>query len=196
MDDPEEPLAPDPALDFTLDTAALRVLAHPMRLALLNRLRQYGPATARQLAGHFGLDPGAASYHLRKLAAGGLIEEDETLGTRRDRWWRARHRQSVHDPAAAPPEQREDSRAYAQALALHYGNHLHEVAREVVPTLPEEWLGATAFSDFTLQLTPAELDELRRELFAVVAAYRERRSPEARPVSLQLQAYPLLDAAD
>ncbi|GLZ79617.1 hypothetical protein Afil01_44240 [Actinorhabdospora filicis] len=45
----------------TLDAAALRVLAHPMRLTFLGHLRQHGPATARQLATRFGLDSGAAS---------------------------------------------------------------------------------------------------------------------------------------
>lgn len=191
--DPRDPLAPDPALDVTLDTAVLRVLAHPTRLALLGRLRQRGPATAGQLAEHFGLDSGAASYHLRRLAVGGLIEEDEALGNRRDRWWRALHRRSYHDPGAAAPAERQQSRSYTQAVAMHYGNHLHEVATQVVPALPYDWLAATIFADYPLHLTPGELDELKRELVTVVSTYRDRRSAGAQPVSLQLQAFPLLD---
>ncbi|WP_372352254.1 hypothetical protein [Streptomyces sp. KL116D] len=51
------------------------------------------------MARQFDLDSGAASYHLRKLAEGGLIEEDTGRGNRRDRWWRALHAGSQHDPA-------------------------------------------------------------------------------------------------
>ncbi|WP_279583109.1 helix-turn-helix domain-containing protein [Fodinicola feengrottensis] len=122
-------LQPDPNKDVTLDTATLRVLAHPMRLALLNHLRHHGPATGRQLAAIFGIDSGAASYHLRKLAAGDLIDEDEERGTGRDRWWRALHRTSFHDPAQSPDQ--EAGRAYAQALVLAYADTLRTLAGQV-----------------------------------------------------------------
>ncbi|MCX4903278.1 winged helix-turn-helix domain-containing protein [Streptomyces sp. NBC_00878] len=189
--------------DITLDTAALRVLAHPMRLALLNRLRRQGPATVRQLATHFALDSGAASYHLRRLAAGGLIEEDTERGTRRDRWWRARHRISTHDPSTSPDAA--ESRAYVQAVALADSETLRRVAGEVVPVLPDEWFGASAFMSRTLHLTPGELDAMKRELAGVIERFRVREPAEeaeteaegaevegAERVVLQLQMFPLL----
>lgn len=174
-----------------LDAAGLRVLAHPTRIALLNRLRQYGPATARQLSGHFGIDSGAASYHLRRLAEGGLIEEDADRGTKRDRWWRARHRSSFHDPAAGPAE--EDSRAYVQAAVLAYGDLLRRLAGELVPVMPEDWFGAATFSDYTLRLTPEQLTRLKAELAQVIGRYRAAEDDDAARVSVQLQAFPLLD---
>jgi DNA-binding transcriptional ArsR family regulator len=189
---PKDPLAPDPERDITLDAAALRVLAHPMRLSLLNRLRQYGPATATQLAAVFGLDTGAASYHLRRLAAGGLIEEDESRGTGRDRWWQAPHRSSFHDPAgylAGSPDAA-DSRAYAQAGVLAYSDELRRVAG-IVPMLPDDWYGASIFSDYTLRLTPDRLNALKAELVAAIARYED---DEGEAVSVQLQAFPLLGA--
>ena len=183
----------DPRPDVTLDAAALRVLAHPMRLNILDRLRQHGPATARRLAEHFGLDSGAASYHLRRLAAGGLIEEDTERGNRRDRWWRARHRMSYHDPAD-PPGGEGDSRAYTQALVLAYGEQLRRLAASV-PAMPGEWFEASVFSDHTLRLTPAALARLREELFEVIGRYDA--GPDAdtgtEAVSVRLQAFPLLD---
>ena len=182
--------------DITLDTAALRVLAHPTRLALLNRLREQGPATARRLAAHFELDSGAASYHLRRLAAGGLIEEDTERGTRRDRWWRARHRVSTHDPSVSPgaPE----NRAYVQALALADGEALRTAAAELVPVLPDEWFAVSAFMSRTLTLTSGELDAMKRELVGVIEGYRLREPAEgAEQVAVRLQLFPLLaDAAD
>lgn len=184
---PKDPLAPDPR-DITLDAAALRVLAHPMRLNLLNRLRQYGPATATQLAAVYGLDTGAASYHLRRLASGGLIEEDESRGTGRDRWWRARHRSSFHDPAGSPGNAAE-SRAYGQAVVLAYADELRRLAG-VVPMLPDDWYGASIFSDYTLRLTLDRLNALKAELVATINRYE---GGDGDPVSLHLQAFPLLD---
>ncbi|MFD0413866.1 ArsR/SmtB family transcription factor [Streptomyces sp. NPDC127108] len=188
-----EPLRPDPLQDATLDRAALRVLAHPTRLALLDRLRQQGPATVRQLATHFDLDSGAASYHLRRLAAGGLIEEEAERGTKRDRWWRARHRTSFHDPGATRPEDAADSRAYVRSVVLAYAESLRRAADEVVPALPDEWFAAAMFGDYTVRVAPDELDAMKGELVAVIERYRTRPSeaPGAADVSVRLQAFPL-----
>ncbi|HET6858310.1 MAG TPA: winged helix-turn-helix domain-containing protein [Streptomyces sp.] len=202
-DDSRDPLAANPAQDITLDVTALRVLAHPLRLTLLNRLRQHGPATARQLAAQFALDSGAASYHLRRLAAGGLIEEDHERGNRRDRWWRALHRTSFHDPAVVPPQERADSRAYTRAVVLAYGDELRRLSG-TVPLLPDDWFDAAVFSDHTLRLTPDGLNRLKAELVGVIGKYRDAEAAAgeagaegggagaAESVSVQLQAFPLL----
>ncbi|GAA3133906.1 DNA-binding transcriptional ArsR family regulator [Kribbella aluminosa] len=184
-----------PSGDITLDAATLRVLAHPMRLTLLEHLRQRGPATARQLAAHYEIDSGAASYHLRRLAEGGLIEEDLERGTRRDRWWRARHRSSVHQPADSDPDERQDSRAYLHAVVLAYSEQLRRLAY-TAPLLPDEWYEASMFSNYTLRLTPAELNDAKSELAAVVKKYRDRDNGAGVPVALQLHAFPLLEPDD
>ena len=66
-------------------------LAHPLRSRLLGLLRADGPATASGLAERIGESSGVTSYHLRKLAEVGLVEEDVERGTRRERWWRTAH---------------------------------------------------------------------------------------------------------
>ncbi|WP_405794391.1 helix-turn-helix domain-containing protein [Streptomyces sp. NBC_01506] len=198
--DSGDPLGPDPEHDITLDAAALRVLAHPMRLVMLNALRERGPSTARRLAKELELDSGAASYHLRRLAAGGLIEEDQERGTRRDRWWRARHQRSHHDPAAVAPDERQGSRAYTNAVVLAYGDRLRRLA-EAVPLFPDDWFDASIFSDYTADLTPDELNEMKRELVGVIDKYRTRGASSAAgtakragaaTVSVQLQMFPRL----
>ena len=73
------------------DVAAVRALAHPLRLELLDLLRFEGPSTATLLAGRVGESSGATSYHLRQLARYGYIEEERRSG--RERWWRHRDRQ-------------------------------------------------------------------------------------------------------
>ncbi|MEV6283823.1 helix-turn-helix domain-containing protein [Kribbella sp. NPDC051770] len=187
--------AQEPAEDVVLDVAALRVLAHPMRLTLLEHLRQHGPATARQLAEHYEIDSGAASYHLRQLAAGGLIDEDTQRGTKRDRWWQARHRSSVHDPARGGPDEREDSRGYLHAVLLAYSDQLRRLAY-TAPLLPDEWYEASTFSNYTLRLTPDELLELKSELAAVINRYRRDDDATGTPVAIQLHGYPLLEPDD
>ena len=52
----------------TLDAAVMRAMAHPARLALLEHLRNSGPATATECAAVVGLSPSATSYHLRAKA--------------------------------------------------------------------------------------------------------------------------------
>jgi DNA-binding transcriptional ArsR family regulator len=179
--------------DIELDTAALRVLAHPLRLNVLTLLRERGPSTATRVAGELGINPGAASYHLRRLAWGGLIVEEPDRGTGRERWWKSVHRQSIHDPASAPAEQREAGRAYAHAVALAAADRLRRAAHDV-PLLPQEWLDVTTYSDFLLYLTPGDVDRIRAEIFEVVSRYRhgESEAPEgASPVALQVQAFPV-----
>ncbi|TCC49905.1 ArsR family transcriptional regulator [Kribbella capetownensis] len=173
--------------ELRLDAATLRVLAHPMRLTLLRHLRQHGPATARQLAAQYAIDSGAASYHLRRLGEGGLIEEDVERGNRRDRWWRARTAVSVHHPSGA-----EDDRAYVRAAVLAYSDQLRRVADDVA-LLSDEWLAASTFSDYTLRLKPAGLEEVKRELKAVLDRHR---SDDGTPISVQLQAFPVQEPAN
>ncbi|OPF80403.1 transcriptional regulator [Streptomyces antioxidans] len=189
---PDEP-AEERERDVRLDTARLRVLAHPVRLNVLTLLRQRGPATATRIADELGINPGSASYHLRRLAAGGLIVEEPDRGTGRERWWRSAHRQSIHDPATEPVEQSEAGRAYAQAVVLACVDRLQRAAQEV-PLLPAEWYEASTFGDFVLRLSPADVERVRAEIFEVISRHRRAEveaSPAAVPVSLQVQAFPV-----
>ncbi|MGX1886521.1 ArsR/SmtB family transcription factor [Streptomyces sp. NPDC055287] len=187
------PAEPGMERDIQLDTARLRVLAHPLRLNVLTLLRQRGPSTASRIADELGINPGAASYHLRRLAAGGLIVEEPDRGTGRERWWKSAHRQSVHEPAAEPSEQREAGRAYSHAVALACIDRLQRAAQEV-PHLPTKWYEASSYSDFVLWLTPGDVDRMRTEIFEVISRYRrsETEAPQgSAPVSLQVQAFPV-----
>ncbi|MFJ6611607.1 ArsR/SmtB family transcription factor [Streptomyces sp. NPDC091289] len=192
---PDEPAV---ERDVQLDTARLRVLAHPLRVNVLTLLRQRGPSTATRIADELGINPGSASYHLRRLAAGGLIVEVPERGTGRERWWESAHRQSIHDPATGPVEQREAGRAYTQAVALACVDRLQRAAQEV-PLLPAEWYEASVYSDFALWLTPQDVDRMRAEIFEVIARYRhsEAEAPQgASRVSLQVQAFPVPGTVD
>ena len=170
--------------------AELRVLSHPTRLALLRRLRTRGPSTARALGREFELDSGATSYHLRRLAASGLIREDTSLGTQRERWWQAAEDVTQFDPAL---HDLRPASAYVHANLLSVATELQEVAAAAAAA-PAEWLARSVFIDHRLDLGDADAAALRTEMLELVARYRERSAHDARtadrdPVVVQVQLY-------
>src|SRR5579875_3842898 len=70
------------------DPRALRALAHPLRLQILDRLMSFGEQTAAQCAEAIGSTASNCSYHLRALARVGLVERASSAD-RRERPWRA-----------------------------------------------------------------------------------------------------------
>ena len=155
-----------------IDARALRVLAHPLRSRLLGVLRLNGPATATTLARALETNSGATSYHLRKLAEVGLVEEDRG-GVGRERVWRAAHDVhgwSVSDFAGDP-----DAEAAREWLESEYFQVFVDNAQRWAaesPSWPLEWRDAADSSDAVLSLTPDELTSLRQELSEVVERYQ------------------------
>ena len=70
------------------DPKAIRALAHPLRLDLLELLIARGPATAAQCGRILGASQASCSFHLRQLAKYGLVEDTGPGSDRRERRWR------------------------------------------------------------------------------------------------------------
>lgn len=180
------------AESFQLDAAAVRVLAHPLRSRLLSALRRGGPATATELASELETNSGATSYHLRKLASVGLVV-DTGEGEGKRRLWRAAS--SSHSWDASDFAGDEDAttalnwlmRDYLAQLVTRYQQWL-----DVEDTWPADWRDATSLDDELLELTAAQLQELRSEIRAVIEGYRGigAGDPSARPVAVHHVAYP------
>jgi DNA-binding transcriptional ArsR family regulator len=151
-----------------LTAEAIKVLAHPLRARLLGELRMNGPATATALAAGLDTNTGATSYHLRKLAAVGLVEETGE-GRGRERWWRpTTHMHEWNDDVT---EGDPDARASAGWLREHYVRRFVEAADRWLANhdeWPLEWRRLAGSSDFTMSLTTDELDSLMKELWAVI----------------------------
>jgi DNA-binding transcriptional ArsR family regulator len=171
------PLPPDPDTDVVLDAKGLRALAHPVRLRLLRLLRMYGPSTATRLAERLGLNSGATSYHLRRLAGAGLVEEEAERGNARERWWRSVHRTTWFDEADLAEREPEATVAFMQSLVTSYTLSTQEALSEL-PAMPRAWREVFAMSDWALRLTPEEAQRMRDELWSVILRYR-RDTPEA-----------------
>lgn len=70
------------------DPKAIRALAHPVRLDLLQVLGASGPATAAQCGRALGVSQASCSFHLRQLATYGFVEDAGPGHDRRERRWR------------------------------------------------------------------------------------------------------------
>lgn len=174
-----------------LDARSLRGLAHPLRMQVLRLLQSDGPATATSLAERTGESSGTLSWHLRQLAEHGFIEEDAERGNKRERWWRAKRgttrlesAQFRHDPATS------------EALDIVLKDMLEHQFRRLASYLSEDWgpawSSAATMSDWNnLRMTPAQLQALNDELFAVVERHRPvDPAPDAETVVVQIQSFP------
>jgi predicted ArsR family transcriptional regulator len=177
-----------------LDGRAMRVLAHPLRARLLSELRTRGAATATTLAVRLATNTGATSYHLRKLAEVGLVQETGA-GNGRQRFWAAA--QESHSWRDADAEGDPDAMAASNWLRQHYfRNYLDKVGRweEVRPGWPLEWRDAAGMSDYLLEMTAEQLAALNEELEVVIARHIERAAAApaegARLISLYVQSVP------
>jgi DNA-binding transcriptional ArsR family regulator len=177
---------------ITPSPAALRALAHPVRLRMLGLLRAEGPATATTLATRLGLNTGATSYHLRHLAQHGFIVDDADRGNARDRWWRAAHRSTTTGPE--PPGDHEAAEvldAYLQSVAVVLTEQLQR-AMEERALLPEAWRNASEFSDYVLRLTPAKAKRMRDAIHEAIRATEEDpETEESEQFVVQFTAFPL-----
>ena len=103
------------------DPRAMRAMAHPVRLSLLEALNHHGQLTATEAAEHVGESPSNCSFHLRQLAKYGFVEEAEG-GTGRQRPWRVVHvgmrMTDVHEDAGHGARGRRAGAGRARALAL------------------------------------------------------------------------------
>ncbi len=138
------------------DPKAMRALAHPVRLELLEALADAGSLTATEAGERIGESPANASFHLRQLAKYGFVEEAGAQGRRRP--WKLKHLGTrftdVHDDEETAAAARQLDRVWRDRYLAHA-----ERAFEERPALPKEWREVTGVSQFRFYLTPAELRE-------------------------------------
>jgi len=190
--DPAPEPAPQPST-LHLDAAAIKILAHPLRSRLLSVLRAAGPATATALAERLGTNTGATSYHLRKLASVGLVEETGE-GHGRERWWRAAtamHSFTQRDAVGDPDAQAATDwlrRYYLRSFAERFERWL-----DVQETWPIEWQEVADASDRLIHVSPARLAQLEAELSATIERYADAESADAdaQPVEIHVHAFPI-----
>ena len=152
------------------DPKAMRAMAHPVRLQVLEILGEEGPLTATELGERIGESPANTSFHLRTLAKYGFVEEAER-GKGRSRPWRE------VTGALVVREEELDGEARRAAVAMA------SAKRMVLLRLIERWAAerfgyskkwqAVGFEmEFRTRMTADEVKKVGREIWDVLAPYR------------------------
>jgi DNA-binding MarR family transcriptional regulator len=170
-------------------TALYRTLTNPVRRGILNYIGYYGEANSTSVARALGESTGTTSYHLRKLAEQGLIEEILERSAGRERWWRLLPFNHV---AAAPGERTPDEEA---ALREWGSERLSSDVELYIKALaeydgPEGWVQAQRHGGY---MTKTELLAFFDEYLALIAKYSHLHedAPEgARSMALRFLAVP------
>jgi DNA-binding transcriptional ArsR family regulator len=158
------------------DAKAIRALAHPVRLALLEALADAGTLTATEAGERVGESPANASFHLRQLAKYGYVVEAEG-GTGRKRPWKLKdlgmHWTDLH-------EDEELARAAHELGRMTFDRYLDRARRSLYErqALPDEWRAVTGVNQMRLYLTPEELKQIDEELVEILLErFADRRTP-------------------
>jgi DNA-binding transcriptional ArsR family regulator len=183
------------------DPRAMRALAHPARLAIMEHLGLEGPATATECAEVAGLSPSACSYHLRALARYGFVEEDrEHAADGRHRPWRVL---AIAFDIASVSDQPRPARPAARLLlqaARARSDQIRAEYEEREAAFPREWREAGGWMQDVLHVTPAELEHIRSEVAELTDRHRRLepadRPADARRVYVVLDLVPWFDPSD
>ncbi|MET8581613.1 helix-turn-helix domain-containing protein [Streptomyces collinus] len=158
------------------DLGTLKALAHPLRMKLYRLLFAAEAATASQLAEQVDEAVSLVSYHLRKLAEHGLVEEAEPRSAdARERWWQpATQGVSIRDRDFRDAPERAAAHVAASRLFQEQRSEMYRTYLDQRAAWGPEWNEASSDSESLLRLTPAELAEMKRELLDVIKRYDER----------------------
>ncbi|WP_433538499.1 ArsR/SmtB family transcription factor [Micromonospora sp. CA-249363] len=176
----------NPYGDFEItEPQALRALAHPVRLAILDRLQRHGPSTATGLSPHVGATPSVVSWHLRHLATFGLVGDADGSTSKRERWWQATARGfrfSLPDDA----EGQAAARQLRGEMFARYAETPQQWLLQEEPRLDDTWRSLAGVADTSFIATPDELRELEEAIEELLAPYVRRKDDDAPPDGAQV----------
>jgi DNA-binding transcriptional ArsR family regulator len=164
------------------DPKAMRALAHPARLAILDLLRRNGPSTATELAPEVGASPSVTSWHLRHLASFGLVRDSEPTADRRYRRWEAVGRGYRFEVPEEPDdvEARSVARRLSEQMFLRAGEVPAHWLAGTEPGLDPAWRRLAGVFNTRVVVGTDELASILEELESVLAPYATR-DPASRP---------------
>ena len=162
------------------DPKAMRAVAHPVRMALLELFAVQETLTATEASEALGESPANCAFHLRTLAKYGFVEEAGG-GRGRERPWR-----TTANTIRVSTTGLDDKQAELAADALGKVWIDRQLAR-IRSTLlasdwPPEWESGVGSHTSVLFLTPDEARGVMDEIGALMRPYIERRdNPSLRP---------------
>jgi DNA-binding MarR family transcriptional regulator len=148
------------------DPQAMRALAAPGAMALLDHLRRAGPATASELSPRLGETPPEIEERLQRLEPFGFVERED------DRW-RAVGR-GVYFEIPEDPDGQAAARALSNTMFLGVADLPRRWIDETEPGLGVGWVRAAGLFNARVRLTPDELRDLQEGLEALLAPFTGR----------------------
>jgi predicted ArsR family transcriptional regulator len=152
------------------DPRAIRALAHPLRLDLLDLLIAIGPATAAQCGRILGVPQANCSFHLRQLAKYGFVEDAGPGADRRERQWR------MPDPRLSFPAA-EGTGAVAQQLQQLVVQRAMQAILDFAGRQDgesKEWQDSAGLMAGVAVMTAAEAAEVKAQWRALLEPYLAR----------------------
>ncbi|MFI2639628.1 ArsR/SmtB family transcription factor [Streptomyces sp. NPDC018610] len=155
------------------DVGTLKALAHPLRMRLYRLLFVAGTATASQLAEQVDEAVSLVSYHLRRLAGHGLIEEAEPRsGDARERWWQpASDGVSIRDRDFRDAPEKVAAHLAASRLFVEQRAEMYRAYLDERTHWGSEWNEAAHDSESLTRLTATELAALKEDVLELVKKY-------------------------
>jgi DNA-binding transcriptional ArsR family regulator len=181
------------------DASAVRALAHPARLVVIDALYAGQVLTATECAALAGTTPSAMSYHLRALEKYGLVTRAEARGDARERpWVRTGDRLSIDIKGA------EAGGAAVAAAELLVRNSITMDTDRLLASMTDdaradgasEWSRTTQYARDQLVMTADEARALAAAVEELVAPYSWEARGTERPVGARMFSFSVVLARD
>ncbi|MPZ27777.1 MAG: helix-turn-helix domain-containing protein [Micromonosporaceae bacterium] len=183
MSEPDTQPATGIARRVLRDPRALRAMAHPVRLRIMEELARAGQATATELSEWIGESAANCSWHLRQLAQYGFIEEAGG-GTGRQRPWKV----VVQSNTFGWPEAAESELAYASdavtEVVLERELAAYRAWRATRHEEPDAWRDVSFLAQSWDWFTAEELAAFKADFDALIERHLSReRAARADPAN-------------
>jgi hypothetical protein len=162
------------------DPEAMRALADPARLALHDRLRREGPATAEEL--------GADEAQLEELEHHGLVARSAD-------GWSAVGKGFVFE-IPEDPDGQEAARQLSNTMLLSYAELPGRWVADDEPRLDLDWVRASGLFNARVAITPDELRGVQERLEELLEPFITRTAVPEEAAPVRILAYFLPEAAD
>jgi predicted transcriptional regulator len=176
------------------DPKAMRAIAHPVRIALLELLEVMPTLTATQASEALGESPANCAFHLRTLAKYGFIREAGG-GKGRERPWTAAQR-SINISTTGQADRQAKKAAVALSDAW-MERSMQRIRRAfAADNWPDGWESVALARNSVRFMTPEETAQASAEIGEILDRYANRlHHPESRPagalpVQVTYVAYP------
>jgi DNA-binding transcriptional ArsR family regulator len=181
----------DQSRQVITDARAMRAMAHPLRVQLMELIVRDGEITATRAAEALGESPGNMSWHLQTLAKYGYIEEAGAGRGRSRPWCAVSHSRSFEIGVGTETDVASAGEALAETFLARTFDRLREWW-SLRFTYPEKWRRAAFITDSFAYLTPEELTSIMEEIAAIYRRFDDRRDLDKRPgdpLAVQLYAH-------